>query len=713
MQRRQTGKTWFGRGIPLGGAVVATALVAISLAAGISADYLVAAIREGKPFHYLAGIAAIVCLAFAGIMAARLLERQKRAARALADSRDRAERLLREREAALEELRASEERFRDVAELSSDWFWEQDANLRFTLMSPELYSKARMRPATTIGKLRWELPVVGVGEEQWRTHRTQLERREPFRDFVYQMTNETGERRWFSVSGKPLFDGRGEFRGYRGTGHDITERMRAEEALRVAEERNRSLLAASPDGVWIHCSGRIEYVNDALLNMLGYDRAGEIVGRDIYEIFSPEEREALRTRVTYTTTKGLPTPVTQTAMLRRDGSRIQVETTAASYWQTGRPWSIAIIRDVTERKEAEALLRLAASVFDSAAEGIMITDRDNIVISVNPAFTEITGYSAQEAIGKAPWIFWSGEQPKALYERMRASIADTGRWNGEVRDRRKRGEICWLLLSIKAIRNERGEVIQHCAIFADITQRKAAEAALMQLNAELEDRIAQRTAELESFSYSVSHDLRAPLRAITGFSAIVLDKNEAVLDPDSVDCLRRIWAGAERMALLIDDLLHLSRVSRQEMHRRSIDLSDLAGKVIGALKQSNSARDVRAVVTPGMTANADPGLACILLENLLGNAWKFTSRTGEARIEVGRCEGNAEAVYFVRDNGAGFDMQYVHKLFQAFQRLHTDRDFEGSGIGLSIVQRIVARHGGKAWAEGRRGEGATFYFTFG
>ncbi len=709
MHWRQAAKARFAGRIALGGTVVAGTLALVTLAWVIVVRHS----QGAKPASYAAGVALTACLVIAGVVVARLLERQKRAARALEESRDKSEQLLRERQAALEELRASEERFRDVAELSSDWFWEQDASLRFTFMSNELRSKMHLRPESTLGKLRWELPIVGVSEAQWRAHRALLERREPFRDLVYEMINESGERRWFSISGKPLFDGRGEFRGYRGTGHDITGRVHAEEALRGAEERNRSLLAAAADGVWIHSNGRIEYVNDALVNMLGYDRAGEIVGHDVYEMFPAEEREALRARVMYTTTKGLATPVTQAVMLRRDGSRIQVETTAASYWQTGRPWSIAIIRDITERKQAEALLRLAASVFDSAAEGIMITGRDDKVISVNPAFTEITGYSAHEVIGKSPWMFQSSEHPRTFYTRMWSSIAETGRWNGEIRDRRKNGEICWLLLSIKAIRNERGEVIQHCAIFADITQRKAAEAALMQLNAELEDRIAQRTAELESFSYSVSHDLRAPLRAITGFSAIVLDKNEAILDAESVDCLRRIWAGAERMALLIDDLLNLSRVSRQEMHRCDIDLSDLAGKVIGALKQSDSGRDVRAVVAAGMTANADPGLARILLENLLGNAWKFTSRTGEARIEVGRCEGSAEAVYFVRDNGAGFDMQYVHKLFQAFQRLHTDSDFEGSGIGLSIVQRIVARHGGKAWAEGRKGEGATFYFSFG
>ncbi len=261
----------------------------------------------------------------------------------------------------------------------------------------------------------------------------------------------------------------------------------------------------------------------------------------------------------------------------------------------------------------------------------------------------------------------------------------------------------------------------------DITKRKSAElalqeseAALVRLNAELEQRVAQRTAaleranrELEAFSYSVSHDLRAPLRAMIGFGALVLEANRGKLDGDSVDYLQRIAVGAKRMELLIDDLLALSRISRREMHRCDFNLSAVADEIVASLLQSHPERKVRMSVQPGLRANGDPGLVRIGLENLLGNAWKFTSRTSDARIELGLQEHDGVAVYYVRDNGAGFDMRYADKLFGAFQRLHRPDEFQGIGIGLSIVRRVIDKHGGRVWAESQEGQGATFYFTLG
>jgi len=523
-----------------------------------------------------------------------------------------------------------------------------------------------------------------------------------------------------SIRYVPDRDASGQIRGFFALIEDITGRKQAEQALIEAEERYRSLLKASPDGVWIHSEGHLNYVNDAVAKMLGYESAEALTGRDVYMFFPPEQRDALRERISYTMTQRLPTPATQTVMLRRDGSRIDVETTAASYLQADKSWSIAIIRDITQRKAAEAQLRLAASVYDNAAEGVMITDRNINIVSVNPAFTEITGYSAPEAIGNNPRMLSSGEQAPAYYRQMWDSLAAKGRWQGEIRDRRKNGEIYDEFLSITAVRDERGEVSHYCAIFSDITARKITEAKLQRLNDELEDRVARRTGELEranhelqAFSYSVSHDLRAPLRAISGFSNIVLEANEGKLDEASVKNLLRILTGAERISELIDDLLDLSRVSRQEMRMRDLDLSDLAGMVTASLAQAHPERNVDVVIAPAMRAEADPGLLQIALENLLGNAWKFTSHTAAARIEMGCEDREDERVYFIKDNGAGFDMAYADKLFGAFQRLHSQNEFEGTGIGLSIVQRIVAKHAGRIWAEAKPGTGATFYFTLG
>jgi light-regulated signal transduction histidine kinase (bacteriophytochrome) len=217
--------------------------------------------------------------------------------------------------------------------------------------------------------------------------------------------------------------------------------------------------------------------------------------------------------------------------------------------------------------------------------------------------------------------------------------------------------------------------------------------------------------ELEAFSYSVSHDLRAPLRAIDGFSQVIQEEAADRLDPASQDALQRVCNAARRMGLLIDELLNLARITRQDLRREQVDLSELATAVATDLRRRDGRRDVAIMIAPDMTVRADPRLLRIAVTNLLDNAWKYTSRTAGARIEFTERSENGERVFQVRDNGAGFEMAYAGKLFAAFQRLHTDREFDGTGIGLATVSRIIHRHGGRIWAEGAVGAGATFSFT--
>ncbi len=223
--------------------------------------------------------------------------------------------------------------------------------------------------------------------------------------------------------------------------------------------------------------------------------------------------------------------------------------------------------------------------------------------------------------------------------------------------------------------------------------------------------LAAANRELEAFSYSVSHDLRAPLRGIDGFSKALLTGYGSQLDEQGRHYLERVRAGTQRMARLIDDLLGLARVSRRELVRQDVNLSEIAGRVAAELATRPPVREVRVRVEGDLTAEADPHLLTIVLENLMGNAWKFTAKRENACIDVGKLKDGAGAAFYVRDNGAGFDMAYGDKLFGAFQRLHSDADFEGTGIGLATVQRIVNRHSGRIWAEGAVGKGATFYFT--
>jgi signal transduction histidine kinase len=251
-----------------------------------------------------------------------------------------------------------------------------------------------------------------------------------------------------------------------------------------------------------------------------------------------------------------------------------------------------------------------------------------------------------------------------------------------------------------------------------LSQIQARDAALQAAHSDLELRVRDRTAqlaaankELEAFSYSVSHDLRAPLRGIDGFSQALLEDYAPVLDANGNDYLRRIRAATQRMAALIDDLLNLSRVTRTAMRCEPVDLTALAQSVAQELRNNQPDRRVEFQIAEGLTADADPRLLRVVMENLLGNAWKYTSRHDHARIEFGRCPRNGQAAYFVRDDGAGFDPRYAGRLFGAFQRLHGTTDFPGTGVGLATVQRILRRHGGDIWAEGAVERGATFYFT--
>jgi len=260
----------------------------------------------------------------------------------------------------------------------------------------------------------------------------------------------------------------------------------------------------------------------------------------------------------------------------------------------------------------------------------------------------------------------------------------------------------------------------------DVTTLRNAEAALARveedqrrMTAEFEERVRERTVqlqaaigELEAFSYSVSHDLRAPLRSIAGFSQALIEDAGPSLSADARDDIARIVAASRRMDHLINDLLTLSMMTRAEMTRESVDVTELANRIIAELADTSPTRAVAATVAPGMVAHGDPRLMRVVLENLLTNAWKFTSRRERACIEVGQTEADdASPVFFVRDNGVGFDPAFADKLFGPFQRLHDAVEFPGTGIGLATVRRIVLRHGGRVWAESRPGQGACFYFT--
>ncbi len=375
-----------------------------------------------------------------------------------------------------------------------------------------------------------------------------------------------------------------------------------------------------------------------------------------------------------------------------------------------------------ERQRAEATLRRSEEkflrIFQSSPIPIALLNMDGRIREVNDAGCQLWDTAAKDMIGRTSLElgFWPAPEER---ERWRERLMRDGRaLDQELRVLRPGGQPRWLQVSSEIISLSDGPVV--LGFLVDVTERKRSEEALARINDELELRVRQRTAELtsanrelETFAYSVSHDLRAPLRSIDGFSQILLTDYHAQLDAEGQSHLQRVRRAAQRMGAVIDDLLQLSRVTRQEMRRQAVDLSQMASEILEDLQNATPERRVVGTVQAGCSTQGDAVLLRILLENLLGNAWKYTTHAGEARIEFG-CDHKPEACsWYVRDNGVGFDMAHAQRLFRPFERLHHVHEFEGTGIGLASAARIVHRHGGKIAAKALPGAGATFHFTLG
>jgi PAS domain S-box-containing protein len=331
------------------------------------------------------------------------------------------------------------------------------------------------------------------------------------------------------------------------------------------------------------------------------------------------------------------------------------------------------------------------------------------IVTWNAGAERIKQYRAAEIIGEHFSRFYTPEDVAAGDpERALEVAAAEGRSESDGWRVRRDGSRFWANAVITALREPSGRLLGFAKITRDMSERRNGEQSLRQHAAELE----AANAELDAFAYSVSHDLRAPLRSIDGFSQALLEDYAPQLDDVAKGYLSRVRVASQRMATLIDDLLGLSRVTRAELQRQPVNLSELARLIMAEVASRDPDRRADFVVASDVVVQGDAQLLRVVLENLIGNAWKYTRGRPDARIEFGVVTGASETAYYIRDNGAGFDMAYVHKLFGVFQRLHTAAEFEGTGVGLAIVQRIIRRHGGRVWAEGAVGEGATFYFTF-
>jgi hypothetical protein len=376
---------------------------------------------------------------------------------------------------------------------------------------------------------------------------------------------------------------------------------------------------------------------------------------------------------------------------------------------------LEINRDITERKKSDGILRRQADLLDKVQEPIIVSQLGGAIEYWNHGAEELYGFSRQEAVGRTMIDLLHPKHPLGL-DRIRELLVRDGDWSGELTFVTGGREI--LVESRARLVAEpegRQTVLQ---TNRDITEERRAQEEIQRLNRELEQRVADRTAqleasnkELEAFAYSVSHDLRAPLRGIDGWSMALLEDYGDKLDQTARKCLDRVREETQRMGRLIDDLLKLSRLTRAELRYESLDLTTLARSIACRLRESDPNRSIDFAIQEGLTGIADARLVEIALVNLLSNAVKFTGPRAEARIEFGQNWHQDEMVFHVRDNGVGFDMAYSKTLFGAFQRLHKHAEFPGNGIGLATAQRVLLRHGGRIWADAKPNEGATFYFT--
>lgn len=539
-------------------------------------------------------------------------------------------------------------------------------------------------------------------------------RNEKTRGIIDQISNYSRGNFNFRVQNSDSDD---EFSGIIEALNDLGQKFQQQASKAVEiETKYRNLFHNNPMPMWVLELPSLRFldVNDAAMKQYGYTR-DEFLSMTATDIRPDEEKERflnLDRTTTGTHNAG------HWKHRRKDGSILYVEVFAHEIDFAGKRCRLILSIDITERKKVEEALRISEArfrgVFDSKLIGFYFWSREGKITDANDFFLQSLGYSRQEFIeGNVIWKNINPPEYADVDKTILTQVLTTGVSEPVEKEYiHKDGSRLPVLVGAALLNQSEG-----VAYVLDIGQRKKMEEEILQLNRDLEQRIAARTEqlqvvnkELESFSYTVSHDLRAPLRAIIGYSQMLLEDYENTLDKEAIRLINTVTFNARRMGQLVDDLLEFSRMGKRELKATPVDMTAVVKNVIKDINLSDKELSSITINELG-TAYADPALMHHVFQNLILNAVKYASKKKDPMIEVGVKETEGTKVYFVQDNGAGFDMAYYNKLFGVFQRLHRQDEFEGTGVGLAIVHRIITRHGGKIWAEGKVNEGATFYFT--